>query len=86
MVGDIAYFVLVQQSAWISGVISLVMTWQMGNKRWWAPLLGLVGQVFWVALAWYTNQPGLGLTVAVYTFVHLRNARKWMGERNVQRV
>lgn len=74
---DVVYWLLVQQSAWISGAISVVMTWQMGNRRVWAPWLGLVGQVFWALLAWMTNQPGLMVTVLVYTFVHARNARLW---------
>jgi nicotinamide riboside transporter PnuC len=79
-VTEALYWLLVQQSAWISGAISVVMTWQMGNRRWWAPFLGLVGQLFWALLAWFTNQPGLMLTVAIYTFVHARNGYKWWSE------
>lgn len=79
---DTLYWLFVQQSAWISGAISVLMTWKMGSKVWWAPFLGLVGQVFWALLAWFTNQPGLMVTVAVYTFVHARNARKWWLERD----
>lgn len=76
-VGGALYWLLVQQSAWIVGAISLYMTWQMGNHRWWAPFLGLFGQVFWAVLALYTQQWGLLVTVVLYTFVHGRNARRW---------
>lgn len=78
---DFLYWLLVQQSAWWSGAISVVMMWKMGSRVWWAPFLGLVGQVFWLLLAWFTSQPGMVVAALVYTFVHGRNARKWWVER-----
>lgn len=77
------YWLLVQQAAWIVGAISLTMTWMMGNRDWRAPLLGLVGQVFWLILALHTQQWGLLVTVVLYTVVHTRNARKWWALREV---
>lgn len=79
---DFLYFVFVQQSAWWAGGISLYMTWMMGNKKWWAPFLGLLGQLFWLLLAVFTAQHGLLITVVLYTIVHGRNAWKWYRERN----
>jgi hypothetical protein len=77
MIGEWAFWLFVQQSAWIVGAISLTMTYLMGDKKWWAPLLGLFGQVFWAILAVYTHQYGLMVTVGLYTFIHSRNALKW---------
>ncbi len=80
---ELLYWLFVQQSAWLSGAISLVMMWQMGNRRWWAPFLGLLGQVEWAFLAWFTNQPGLMVAVVLYSVVHGRNARKWWMARGL---
>ena len=49
----------------------------MGNRRWWAPWLGALGQTFWVVLALHADQPGLLPGVALFTIIHLRNAIKW---------
>ncbi|HEY3083259.1 MAG TPA: hypothetical protein VGM69_25490 [Chloroflexota bacterium] len=76
-----AQWLFVQQSAWITSAISAVMLWQLGNRRWWAPWLGLVGQVFWVALALHTDQPGLLPGIVLYTLIHVRNGLKWRAER-----
>lgn len=78
---EILYWLFVQQSAWWAGGISLYMTWMMGNKKWWAPFLGLLGQFFWLLLALFTQQHGLIITVVLYTIVHGRNALKWWRER-----
>jgi hypothetical protein len=75
-VGDVLWFIFVQQSAWWASAVSLYMTWQMGNQRPWAPLVGIGGQLFWLLLAIFTQQWGLIPTVFAYTFVHARNARK----------
>lgn len=83
---DFLYFVFVQQSAWWAGGISLYMTWMMGNKKWWAPFLGLVGQLFWLLLAIFTAQHGLLITVVLYTIVHGRNAYKWWREHQTHRL
>jgi hypothetical protein len=77
----VLYFVLVQQSAWLASAVSLVMMWQMGNRRWWAPYLGIFGQVFWTLLAIFTQQWGLIPAVVLYTTVHARNAWLWRGLR-----
>jgi hypothetical protein len=76
-----AHWLLVEQSAWITSAISAVMLWQLGNRRWWAPWLGLVNQIFWVALAIHTGQPGLLPGIALYICIHLRNGLKWRAER-----
>jgi hypothetical protein len=75
-----AYWLFVQQSAWIANGIGAVQAWQMGNRRWWSPMLGLVGQVFWFLLALYTHQGGLLIGCALWTFIHGRNLLKWSRE------
>lgn len=75
------YWLFVEQSAWIVSGISIFMMWQMGNRRWWAPIVGLFGQVFWLILALYIGQYGLLPGIAGYTIVHARNAHKWHKER-----
>lgn len=76
-IGDLFYFVFVQQSAWWASCVSLYMTWQMGNRKAWAPLVGVGGQMFWLLLMIFTQQWGLFPSIIGFTFVHLRNARKW---------
>jgi hypothetical protein len=71
------YWLFVEQAAWWASAISLAMMWAMGDRKWWAPYLGLAGQVFWAFLALTTQQWGLLIAVAAYSFVHLRNAWKW---------
>jgi hypothetical protein len=78
------YWLLVEQSAWWASIISLAMMWAMGDRRWWAPWLGLLGQFFWGALAVYTQQWGLLIAVGAYTFVHARNAWKWRVWRDAE--
>ena len=72
-----AHWLLVEQAAWITSLISAIVLWQMGNRRPWAPWLGLLNQVFWVVLALHADQPGLLPGIALFTLVHLRNALKW---------
>ena len=74
-------WLFVEQSAWWASVISLVMMWLMGNKVWWGPGVGLLGQVFWLILALHTGQYGLLLATAFYSVVHVRNLVKWRAER-----
>lgn len=83
---DLLYFIFVQQSAWFAAIISLVMMWAMGDHRWWAPLLGVFGQVFWMILAIYSRQWGLLATVIPYTIVHGRNSYKWWVEHAKNRL
>jgi hypothetical protein len=80
-VTDGLYFVFVQQSAWLASAVSLAMMWAMGDRRYWAPWLGIFGQVFWLLLAIYTQQWGLVPAVVLYTIVHARNAWKWWALR-----
>jgi hypothetical protein len=75
-----AHWLFVEQSAWITSGVSAVVVWQMGNRRWWAPWLGVAGQVFWVVLALQADQPGLLPGVGLYTIIHLRNAIKWRAD------
>lgn len=54
--------------------------WAMGNQprlRRWAPVVGLVGQVFWFSFAWLAHRQGVdvrGLVVlcVAYSFVYVR--------------
>jgi hypothetical protein len=81
---ELLYWVFFQQSAWLASAVSLVMMWQMGNHRWWAPWLGIFGQIFWALLALFTQQWGLLPAVVLYTIVHGRNAHKWWVQRKLE--
>lgn len=58
------------------------MWWALGvnaRLRRWAPIVGLVGQVFWFTFAWQVHQQGVdvrGLVVlcSAYTVVYVRGA------------
>lgn len=66
---------LVQLGIAAFGLTALWMA--MGNSAWqrkWAPIVGLIGQVFWIAFAWKAAAFGIGALVAAYTVVYLRGA------------
>jgi hypothetical protein len=58
------------------------MLWAMGDKKWWAPFLGLVNQLFWIGFVIINKKWGLAPGVLLYTVVHARNAYKWMKTRS----
>jgi hypothetical protein len=70
--------VLVQLGIAVFGLTAL--WWAMGNtpsQRRWAPVIGLVGQVFWFIFAWLAYEKGMevrGLLVlcTAYTIVYAR--------------
>lgn len=60
--------ILTQIGIALFGLSALTMA--MGNNpkaRKWAPIIGLVGQVFWAAHAWQTQAWGVGVLVLAYT-------------------
>lgn len=74
------YWLFVQQSSWIVLSLSLFMTVQMGNKKWWSPWIGVVSQIFWIILGNFTGQPAIILAALLYAVVHVRNGLKWWKE------
>lgn len=54
----------------VSGVCALAMTLSSNRRAVkWAPLVGLVGQPFWVMAAWTAQQYGMLLLSIAYTVV-----------------
>lgn len=43
-------------------------------QRKWAPIVGLIGQAFWIAFAWKAQAFGIAALVMAYTAVYLRGA------------
>lgn len=60
-------------------ILSLLLLYLMGNKWKYAPILGLAIQCLWFYYAIHVVKD-LGLLVGVigYTFIHARNAIKWI--------
>jgi hypothetical protein len=69
-------------------VFGLSALWMaLGNslaQRRWAPVLGLVGQMFWLAFAWESQSFGIALLVPAYTAVYLRGL--WVQRVGVREV
>lgn len=66
---------IVQAGLAVCGIASLFMA--MGHnqvRRKWAPVVGLVGQPFWLVFALSTNAWGLLVTIAAFTSVYLFGA------------
>lgn len=76
---------LIQLGIAVFGLSALFMA--MGNVpklRKWAPIVGLVGQVFWTMYALSVGAWGIGLLVIAYTAVYLYGARvQWRGVTEV---
>jgi hypothetical protein len=66
---------IVQLGIMLFGLTGLLMA--LGNNpraRKWAPIVGLVSEVFWTAHAWETRSWGIGGLVAAYTAVYAYGA------------
>lgn len=61
-------------------ILTLVSLWLMGNKSKWGPIVGVIGQIFWVWYVINTEQWGLLPGVIAYTVVNVRNYLKWKKE------
>ena len=65
-------------------VMSIVAVWSlilMGNKSKFGPIVGIANQFMWIYFVIYTQEWGLMIGVIAYTLVHIRNAYKWMTEK-----
>ena len=68
-----------------SGAIAIVLT-QLPSPRAqrWAPLVGIVGQPFWLHASWHAGQWGMFAMSVVYTLAWLVGIwTKWIKKRHV---
>jgi hypothetical protein len=61
----------------LTTILGLFKTYLTGNKWRYAPLIGVVGQVFWLIVVVEAAQWGLLPGVIIYTFLYIRNFIKW---------
>lgn len=52
-----------------------------GKGYWWAWLVGLAAQGFWITYAIATEQWGFIVSAVAYGYVYARNARRWWTSR-----
>lgn len=67
--------------SYILSAVSLTSLWLMGNKNKLGIIVGLVGQILWLAYALMLKQYGLIIGVVAYTIIHVRNLLKWIREK-----
>lgn len=67
--------------SYILSAVSLTSLWLMGNKNKLGIVVGLVGQILWLAYALMLKQYGLIIGVVAYTIIHVRNLIKWAREK-----
>lgn len=65
---------------WILSAVSMIMLWSMGNKKRYAPFIGIAAQALWIYYAISINQYGLLIGTVGYLIIHIRNAVKWNKE------
>ena len=68
--------------SWIISLMSFIMLWLMGNKSKWGPVVGLINQILWIIYVFMIKEWGLLPGVLAFTFVHIRNLRKWWLDEN----
>lgn len=66
---------------WLIGLVSTLVLVVHLQKRWWAPIAGLVSEVFWIAYALMLRQYGLLPAVLTFCVVYLVAIPKWRKER-----
>lgn len=55
------------------------------QRRKWAPVIGLLGQPFWLIETWQSGQVGMLLLSVAYTVAWLRGFRQhWMDGRGIR--
>lgn len=65
----------------IASVIALIIAYVMSRKLWYAPIIGLLGQVYW---AWYVihiDEYGLLLCTGVLAVIYVIAIPKWYKEK-----
>lgn len=67
--------------SYILSAVSLTSLWLMGNKNKLGIIVGLAGQILWLAYALMLKQYGLIIGVVAYTIIHVRNLLKWIREK-----
>lgn len=67
--------------SYILSAVSLTSLWLMGNKNKLGIIVGLAGQILWLAYALMLKQYGLIIGVVAYTIIHIRNLVKWIREK-----
>jgi len=61
----------------IISALGFLKTWKTGNKWTYAPLIGIISQIFWVIIIIRDAQWGLLPGCVMYTFLYNRNFIKW---------
>lgn len=74
---------LIQIALALSGLTALWLALGISAKgRRWAPVVGLLGQPFWLLFAWSSNAWGLFVLSLAYSGVYARGAWvQWRGVR-----
>lgn len=62
---------------WLANGSAVLTIYLMGRKLWWAPMVGVVTQVFWFLLALQLVSPDLMISCAVYGSLYAHAGWKW---------
>lgn len=66
--------------SWILPCFGLFALWAVGNRWHWGWLVGLIGQVLWLAYGIATSQYGFALSALAFGSMYARNYRRWQIE------
>jgi hypothetical protein len=67
--------IIIQTGILLTGVPAL---WLLNNGYKWGSVIGLVGQVFWFAMAIRNHQWGVLLLCCLYTYSWACGVKRWM--------
>lgn len=72
-----------QALPWVISIITIAVMLLIGNKIWWAWLIGLGTQVLWIiASIWYGTW-GYMLLTGFLIVIYTRNMLKWRREQKI---
>ena len=61
----------------ITSILTIMTFWLMGNKWKYAPIAGILAQIFWIAFVIMTRSWGLGIAAVFILYIHIINLIKW---------
>jgi len=67
---------------WTTSILTIAVFYLMGNKWKYAPLLGIITQIFWTIFAIQNQAWGILLATVFILGVHIRNSYKWIRREN----